>query len=165
MFIDKLSDADIVTLYSVVPKLKQKNYSDEFIRKVMSYAQEDEGAYNLIILWNTLEEDDSEKEEIIADLEELIDEDNRNHYDGVYIRFDDLEGIAQDIEGFKNSLLMIVNQKVGSISSLAEKTGIPQPSLSRFFNSVSMPRKTTLLKIAKALNLSQVEIATEWVDD
>ena len=56
----------------------------------------------------------------------------------------------------------IVDTK-GGISKLSELTGIPQPSLSRFFYSASMPKRITLLKIAKALNLSQVEIATEWV--
>jgi DNA-binding phage protein len=53
---------------------------------------------------------------------------------------------------------MRVNKDLGGITKLAERTGIPQPSLSRFFNSVSMPRKSTLLKIAEALNLTQLEI-------
>ncbi|NJL26013.1 MAG: helix-turn-helix transcriptional regulator [Calothrix sp. SM1_5_4] len=56
---------------------------------------------------------------------------------------------------------MIVD-KNGGIKKLAELTGIPQPSLSRFFGGATMPRRATLLKIARALNLSQIEIATEW---
>jgi DNA-binding phage protein len=52
--------------------------------------------------------------------------------------------------------------KHGGISKLSDLTGIPQPSLSRFFNSSSMPRRTTLLKIAKALKLDAVKTATEW---
>lgn len=51
--------------------------------------------------------------------------------------------------------------KNGGLKKLAELTEIPQPSLSRFFGSATMPRRTTLLKIARALNLSQIEIATE----
>lgn len=55
----------------------------------------------------------------------------------------------------------------GGISKLAELTGIPQPSLSRFFNSNAMPRKATVLKIAKALNLDEIKIndAASFVEE
>ena len=96
---------------------------------------------------------------IIQDL--INDCAQKEKIEGVYIRFDDLEKIATDIRAFKNALLMKVNN-LGGISKLSELTGIPQPSLSRFFNSTSMPQRITLLKIAKALGLSQVDIATEW---
>jgi len=62
---------------------------------------------------------------------------------------------------FKDSLLQIVEER-GGITQLAEKTGIPQPSLSRFFNSSSMPHRVTLLKIAKALNLDAIPVSTPW---
>ena len=78
------------------------------------------------------------------------------------MRFDDLEQIAKDIQFFKDNLRIIV-EKNGGIKNLSKLTGIPQPSLSRFFNSNAMPRRVTLLKIARALNLSQVQIATEWI--
>ena len=81
--------------------------------------------------------------------------------EGVYIRFDDLAAIATNIRGFKDSLRIKIDT-VGGIGELSKKTGIPQPSLSRFFNSASIPHRATLLKIAKALGLSQVEIETEW---
>jgi len=55
--------------------------------------------------------------------------------------------------------------KKGGIKKLSTLTGIPQPSLSRFFGSSSMPRRNTLFKIATALNLSGVQIATEWTRD
>jgi DNA-binding phage protein len=51
----------------------------------------------------------------------------------------------------------------GAITKVARKAGIPQPSLSRMLNSASMPRRTTLYKIAKALDLDESEIVTEWV--
>lgn len=50
----------------------------------------------------------------------------------------------------------------GGISKLAELTGIPQPSLSRFFSSNAMPRRSTLLKIAKALNLEGIKVDIMW---
>lgn len=71
----------------------------------------------------------------------------------------DLDAIADDIRAFKDGLLIIVN-KAGGVSRLAELMGIPQSSLSRFFNSNTMPRRMTLLKIAKALKLGSVEVDT-----
>jgi DNA-binding phage protein len=81
--------------------------------------------------------------------------------EGAYIRFNDLEAVAKDIRAFKDSLLEEVD-KAGGVKHLSELTGIPQPSLSRFFNSTSMPRRSTLLKIAKGLKLDAVKIGTQW---
>jgi transcriptional regulator with XRE-family HTH domain len=49
------------------------------------------------------------------------------------------------------------------VSEVARKSGIPQPSLSRILSSGSMPRRSTLYKIANALGLSEKEIVGEWV--
>lgn len=124
-------------------------------------AYEFEGVYDLMKMW--LEEtDDHERDEVIADIQDLIEDCGQNEkIEGTYIRFDDLDMIAKNIRSFKDNLRIIVDQN-GGVGKLANLTGIPQPSLSRFFESASMPRRATLLKIAKALNLSQVQIATEW---
>jgi DNA-binding phage protein len=92
----------------------------------------------------------------------MIDEcSQKEKIEGTYIRFDDLNEIAKHIRSFKDQLRLIVS-KNGGIKALATLTGIPQPSLSRFFSSNTMPRRVTLLKIARALKLSQIQIATEW---
>jgi DNA-binding phage protein len=97
-----------------------------------------------------------------SDIQELIDDCGQQEKIGdVYMRFDDLEGIAKNIRAFKDNLRALVD-KNGGLKPLSEATGIPQPSLSRFFNSAARPRRTTLHKIAKALKLSQVQIATKW---
>ena len=78
-----------------------------------------------------------------------------------YIRYTDLDLIAKDVMGFKAHLKTVVDQW-GGVTKLAKKTGIPHPSLSRFFSAASMPRRTTLYKIAEAMNLSEKEIITDW---
>lgn len=109
------------------------------------------------------EKDKNEQDEIVADIQDLIDDcSQKEKIEGTYIRFDDLEGIAKNIRAFKDTLRLEIDQH-GGLNNLAQLTGIPQPSLSRFFGSASMPRRSTLLKIAKALNLSQVQIANEWL--
>lgn len=78
-----------------------------------------------------------------------------------YIKLNDLDQVRNHIREFKDELLKVVN-KAGGISELSRITHIPQPSLSRFFNSNAMPRRRTLLKIAEALNLDAVRINMHW---
>lgn len=132
-----------------------------FVVAAVKTAFEFEGVFNLMKMWSTEQEQD-ERDEIIAEIQDLIDDCNQHEkVDASYVRFDDLDAIAKDIRAFKDNLRAIVDKR-GGIGHLAALTEIPQPSLSRFFNSASMPRRTTLQKIAKALKLSQIEIATEW---
>ena len=108
------------------------------------------------------EDDPKERDEIIADIQELIVDCNQlGKKDLPQIYFNDLDAVAQNIRVFKDSLLSEVDAR-GGITKLAEKTGIPQPSLSRFFNSNAMPHRVTLLKIAKALNLDAIPITNSW---
>ena len=66
------------------------------------------------------------------------------------------------IRDFKERLRERVD-RWGGINKLARETGIPQSSLSRMFASGSMPRRTTLYKIANAVGLDETAIAFDWV--
>jgi hypothetical protein len=124
-------------------------------------AFEFEGVYDLLRIWSD-ETDEDQRNEIVADIQDLINDcSQQEKIEGVYIRFDDLDKIAENIRVFKDNLRMIVDQN-GGIKQLSVLTGYPQPSLSRFFNSASMPRRSMLNRIARALGLNQVQIATEW---
>jgi len=148
-------------MIEVAHKMHQEGLPSLFVTSAVETAFEFEGVYNLMKMWAE-ETDQDEKDETISEIQNLIDDcAQKDKIEGAYIRFDDLSSISKDIRAFKDSLRSIVDQK-GGIGTLCELTGIPQPSLSRFFSSTSMPRRTTLLKIAKALKLSQVQIATEW---
>jgi DNA-binding phage protein len=117
-----------------------------------------------MVLW--LEADSEvDRNEVVADIQEEIDiksEAPKKPLKKPYIKYDDLDAISQDVMKFKNALRKVVDRN-GGIGNLAEKSGIPQPSLSRFFASASLPRHTTLYKIAEALNLEEKEILNEWV--
>jgi DNA-binding phage protein len=150
-----------VELIEVGHQMNQAGLPKEFIADAVQTAFEFEGVYDLMKMWQD-ETDPSEREAIIADIQDMIDDcSQKEKVEGVYVRFNDLDAIAKNIQCFKDSLRLKVDQN-GGIKRLAALTGIPQPSLSRFFSSAAMPRRATLLKIAKALHLSQVEIATEW---
>ena len=159
----RTSEKQKVKIYQIAALMKKNNLADSFIASAVKLAEYYEGAYDLFKLWES-EEDENEREQIISDLQEEIDEYKDQTSGPVkkpYISYSDLTAIAKNVKGFKAHLKTIVDQW-GGISKLSRKTGIPQPSLSRFFNSFSMPRRTTLYKIAEALNLSEKEIMTDW---
>jgi DNA-binding phage protein len=159
----RTTDKQKVRIYEIAASMKEHGLSDSFIAKSVKLAEYYLGAFDLLELWER-EEDEKERGQIVADLQDEIDE-----FKGLptepekkpYISYKDLELIAKDVTGFKEHLKTKVDQW-GGISKLSRVTGIPQPSLSRFFNTSSMPRRTTLYKIAEALNLSEKEIITEW---
>ena len=150
-----------VELFEIAMQMKQAGLADKFITEAVNTAQEFEGVYDLMVMWRD-ESDPKERDEVVADIQDMIDDTaQRERSEAVYIQFNDLEAIARDVRKFKDALLLLVNQR-GGVTQLAEMTGIPQPSLSRFFNTNSMPRRVTLLKIAKALDLDAVQIASGW---
>ncbi|MFN7262646.1 MAG: helix-turn-helix domain-containing protein [Pseudobdellovibrionaceae bacterium] len=150
-----------VEIVEIGHQMNQAGLPKEFIAAAVSTAFEFEGVYELLRMWAD-EDDAKERNETVVDIQELIDDCRQQEkVEGVYVRFDDLDGIAANIRAFKDNLRALVDQN-GGLKKLSETTGIPQPSLSRFFNTASMPRRAMLNKIARALKLNQVQIATEW---
>jgi DNA-binding phage protein len=129
----------------------------------VAVARDYEGVYDLMMMWSEVL-DTAERDEIVADIQDMIDECSEpvGPRKERYVRFDDLDWIANNIMKFKDNLRREVDTQGMTLTQLAERTGMPLPSLSRFFNNASMPRRATLLKIAEALDLSAVEIATDW---
>lgn len=150
-----------MSLFSISHKMKTAGLPSQFISSAIRTALQYEGVADLIFLWDR-EKNTSERHEIIADIQELIDDCSQpNKEEYRYIKLNDLDQVRDHIREFKDELLKLVN-KAGGISELSKITHIPQPSLSRFFNSNAMPRRRTLLKIAEALNLDAVRINMPW---
>jgi DNA-binding phage protein len=163
MSLFQTSDAQKVTLYKIASEMKLSGLSDKFIADAVEIGRYYEGVYDLFELWAT-EVDPDFKEQIVANIQAEIDEfceQPKKPTKKPYIDYSHLESIAKDVLAFKAHLKSLVD-KWGGVTKLSKVTGIPQPSLSRFFNSESMPRRTTLYKIADALNLSEKEIITDW---
>ncbi|MEX0798170.1 MAG: helix-turn-helix transcriptional regulator [Bacteriovoracaceae bacterium] len=163
MSLYQTTDEQKVHLYKIATLMEQAGLPSKFIASAVEIGCYYEGVYNLFELWDE-EEDQDEKAQIISDIQEEIDEYAQQPQKPVkkpYIKYSDLDLIAKNVTGFKAHLKTLVDQW-GGVTKLAKATGIPQPSLSRFFNTGSMPRRTTLYKIADALNLSEKEIITDW---
>lgn len=150
-----------VEAFIIAGMMSAAGLSNRFIVQAVDFSAEYEGILDLLRLWRE-ETEEFERDAVVADIQELIDDCSQSFkVQAPYIRFDDLDRIAADVCAFKDSLRILVDER-GGISKLAEATGIPQPSLSRFFSSASMPRRTTLYMIARAMNLSHVQIASLW---
>ncbi len=148
-------------LFTIAVEMKKTGLSDLFIVNAVQTALEFEGALDLLHLWAN-ETDKKERDEIIADIQDTIEAcQQMNNAEKTQVKFNDLETIANNIRAFKDSLILVIEQQ-GGITRLSELTGIPQPSLSRFLNSNSMPRRATVLKIAKALNLDEINMDLVW---
>lgn len=155
--------ANDLHVLDILNEMRQQGLESTFICSLMENCQRYTGLKDLMEMWFE-QTDHVEKGYIIADLQEALD-DIENAPQKVetrpYLRFDDLKEIRNDIIAFKEHLRVEVD-KQGGISELARKTGIPQSSLSRLFSSTTMPRRTTLFKIAKALNLPETTIGFKW---
>jgi hypothetical protein len=151
-------------LAAYVVEMVKAGLDHRFIVSASELARVDQGIYDLFELWSQSEHDASEREQIIADIQDLLEE----HQDSPkepeqkpYIRFDQLDDVAQRVMAEKATLRQLID-KHGGVSVVAQKSGIPQPSLSRMLNSPSIPRRSTLYKIANALDLPETDIAFEW---
>ncbi len=150
-----------IEVIEVACKMNHDGLTNEFVVAAVELAFEDESVFELFKKWKAEDKSD-EKEKIILGIQNKIAVAKTKAEEvGTFIRFDDLDEISKDIRRFKDSLRVLVDE-VGGIKNLSKLTGIPQPSLSRFFNSSAMPRRTTLYKIAKALKKSEVQIGTDY---
>ncbi len=147
----------------ILNEMRRVGLESTFICLLMENCQRYEGIRDLMEIW--LETTDiKERAKIIVDLQECLDDildAPQKPEEKPFLHFDDLAKAKTEIIEYKKQLREEVDRQ-GGISELSRKTGLPQPSLSRFFSSSSMPRRTTLYKIAKALNLPESAVGFKW---
>jgi DNA-binding phage protein len=155
---------EVLKLAAIVVEMGRAGLDPAFITAASDLARLDQGAYDLMAMWSQSEADAEERDEIIADLQELLDdhaEAPQTPLRRPYIKYEHLEEIAAKVVADKARLRRLIEQH-GGVTLVAKKSGIPQPSLSRLLNSASIPRRTTLYKIANALDLPETDVVTDW---
>lgn len=157
------TDEQVVKLAPIMVAMEEARLRHEFIVQAFKLAHEDQGVYDLMKLWHETPEG-AERDEIIADIQDSLD-DYRDAparpQEKPPIKFKQLGDVTARIMKDKAKLRKLVDQH-GGISEVAQKSGIPQPSLSRMLSSASIPRRATLYKIANALGLPETDIVLEW---
>lgn len=150
-------------IYEIAPDwLKQKELEKDFLMTVLELARKETPFYKMLLLWEG--SDSKDRKEILADLEEMVDEYHERPTAAVelpHLKMDKLASIAEEVKKYKGFLKERI-EKSGGVSMVAHKCKMAQPSLSRFLNTASLPRKSTLEKLAKVLGLSQREMGFEW---
>ena len=140
----KTTPKQVMKLASIMVEMERAGLERNVIVAASELARADQGVYDLMALWHAAATK-SEREEIVADLQESLDD----YQDAPpaplkkpYIKFEKLGDVAQQVMAKKAKLREIIDRH-GGVSAVALKTGIPQPSLSRMLNSPSMPRRST----------------------
>ncbi|MEY4549577.1 MAG: hypothetical protein RL685_5772 [Pseudomonadota bacterium] len=154
----------VIELAGIVLAMERRAIDRSFIASVSELAGTDQGVFDLMALWHDAS-DPKERDEILADLQESLSD-----YEDApakplrkpYIGFDNLDEVARRVVEYKRGLRELIDRN-GGVSAVAQKSGIPQPSLSRMLSSASMPRRSTLYKIANAIGAPESDIVTEWV--
>lgn len=160
----KTTPEQVLNLASIMVDMRAEGLDDAFIVKASELARVDQGVYDLMSLWSEAAEDPAERDEIVAEIQESIDDYADAPLEPVqkpYIKYNRLEDVAQRVMAEKSRLRQLIDRH-GGVSAVAQKSGIPQPSLSRMLNSASIPRRSTLYKIANALGLSEEDIVMDW---
>ncbi len=160
----KTTPEQVMKLAQIMVAMKKAKLDESFIVAASDIAREDQGVFDLMELWLRAAGDRAERNELVADLQDAIDEEadaSPKLQKKPYIEYDKLDLVVQKVLEDKERLRQLV-ERHGGVSAVARKAGIPQPSLSRMLSSASMPRRSTLYKIANGLELSEVDIVTEW---
>jgi len=160
----KTSPEQVMRLASIMMEMEKSHLDQRFIVAASELARTDQGVFDLMALWLENASNAEEQAEIIADIQDSIDDYQDAPKEPLrkpYIKYDKLGDVANQVLANKARLRDLID-KHGGVSAVARKTGIPQPSLSRMLNSPSIPRRSTLYKIAEALDLSETDIAMEW---
>ena len=154
----------VLALAGIVRQMQRAGLDARFIVAAYELGRVKQGVFDLMELWAELPDGDPERDECIADIQDLIEDDRDAPPAPVEkpkIHFDELDGVVASIMAGKARLRTLIDRH-GGVSEVARRTGIPQPSLSRMLTNASMPRRTTLYKIAIALELSEADIDQEW---
>jgi DNA-binding phage protein len=165
MTLFKTTDEQRVQRAVIAVAMRNAGLPTHFIGGWMELSDHDKGVFELGELWYE-ESDEDERDELVAAIQELLDEAAElpsRPIEKPRIGFGKLDDVADSIVEHKRRLREMIDRDHGGVSAAAAKIGMPQPSLSRFLSSASMPRRTTLYRIARGLGLDESAIVTEWV--
>lgn len=154
---------EVAQLKGIATQMVKAGLDFDWVVAVERLAKADQGVFDLMKLW----QDAGEKEartQLVADLQDALDDYADAPSEPTQrpkIPFDDLDAVTKKILAEKRKLRDLIDRH-GGVSAVAKKSGIPQPSLSRLLKSASMPRRSTLYRIAVALGVHEKEVVMEW---
>jgi len=147
----------------IAVKMRKAELPAEFVASALAHSRANRGIYELMAMWEE-DGDNDERVAAVADIQELLDDAEaapQHPTAKPRVGVVELDDIVAKVVAAKTKLRALIDRN-GGISVVARRSGIPQPSLSRMLSSGSMPRRTTLYKIAAALDLDETDIASDF---
>jgi DNA-binding phage protein len=156
-----LSAEETVLLSRIITAMSDRGLPAEFLVRLDEHARASRPVFRMASVWLG-ESDGPERDETIVHLQEMLDELADQPTSAPKVTFETLaERVLPSVLEHKKRLRDLIDRH-GGVSEVARRAGIPQPSLSRLLNDASRPRRATLYKIARALDVEESEIVGEW---
>ena len=124
------------------------------IQNILNVIKEFDGAIDLAEQWVSHVKKNIAIETVLFG---KIKESGGVHEKFIEIRSGDAYLVKKHSESLKSELLRLISEN-GGVTEFSKKIKMSQSSLSRFFNSESNPRLSTILKIFDGLGVKSVEI-------
>src|SRR5262249_34930253 len=126
------TDEEKLNVYRIATAMAASGLPASFVTRAVEIASFSEGAHDLMLLWEEFGDDPAAQEQVVADIQEAIDDSDESHSarrptQKAKVVYGELRGISTDVLRFKERLREKVD-RWGGISKLAAATGMPQPS-------------------------------------
>jgi DNA-binding phage protein len=150
------------TVLEIAKDMSSSGLPEKFVRTVLKLALTNGTAASMMEIWS--ESSGEDRDEAVVALQDLVDDLERAPTHRVQrpkISYKNIPEVATSIAAHKKKLRALVARN-GGVVAVAARSGIPQPSLSRMLNNGSMPKKSTLFRLARALDADETEIVGEY---
>jgi DNA-binding phage protein len=160
----EVSSSQYLHAAKIATQMRAGGLPEDFVASALALARTSRGVYELMALWEEASTE-QDRDEVIADIQSVLEEEHGERVSEPvkkpYLKFDQLDDAVARITAAKKKLRDLIDRH-GGVTKVAAISGIPQPSLSRMLSDASLPRKTTLYRIANALDVPETEIVTDF---
>lgn len=160
-----LTQKETSRLYQMGAEMVQAGLSPDFVHETIELARRSRAGFELMSLW-TEADTPAFKGKVVVSLQSLLDDEAElgELQEPLVqpITHRQADALVTKIRQYKDWLRGRVD-RWGGVTKLATATGMPQPSVSEFFRSNSLPKRTTIERIRLAIGLSEQESVPEWL--
>ncbi len=143
--------------------MKDDNAPLPFVIAALKAAMTSKAVFLQLQLWDEFADHPEDQAEVLADIQEYLDARSEDSEKAKRSISEDVTlQVIKDVMELKDRMRAQLEAEGVSLKELSERTGMASPSLSRFFNTASRPRRTTLRKIAEAMDWNEADIASDW---
>ena len=145
------------SVFATAQRMEERGLPRAFIVDVLRESLSSDGMYDLLLLWDEAPTE-KDRQAVVADLADLLLDREPPLEQPVIRNASDVERHMAAVGQWKHRLRQVIDRN-GGVSQVARRAQMAQPSLSRLLRSTSIPRASTIKRLARALGLHTTEIA------